>query len=191
MTVIGLKPQVISSGYRTGSKKPAFAGLMPSNLIAEETAKENGRTPFPDLGDYAERDYPDQVAQEKEEAGLEQLPYFIDIRRIWSSWVISIKNGKALPEKETIEFNRKYGKEVRAFGYMDGMDEAGLKRQIEATLYQNKAVKENGFTAEEKKRFDTWGLQPELKAFYWYADTKEGLRAFVELLKKHFGARTF
>jgi hypothetical protein len=102
------------------SRPVTFGGLNPSCSIAANVAAEKKQTPFPVLGDSAERDYPDIVKKERMAAGLDSVPE-VKANRAWYYWMVSTPENKPLPLKLAKQLNSESGDTIRAFGYAGGL----------------------------------------------------------------------
>jgi hypothetical protein len=141
------------------NRKVNFAGLNPSCCIAAENAEENEHTPFPTLGDSAEKNYPDAVKAERHAVGLDKLSADVDSGRRWYYWSIDTK--KPLPVKIARKLNDVAGSEVRAFGFAGGMDNNMIKSW-----------------SKEARGVDSW-----------HVDTKEGLQLLTDTLKDFYAKK--
>lgn len=134
-----------------------FKGLNPSNGIAARVAETVRHTPFQNLGDSAEKNYPAEVNVERVEAGLDKLSAdVVKSDRRWYYWNV---NSKPLSMEIAAKLNEVAGGEIRAFGFAGGMDKKMLERW---------ALDEKGVTS-------------------WHIDTKEGLKLLTQTLQNFFG----
>jgi hypothetical protein len=112
-------------------------GVGPSNLAAAKRAEAKNHTPFHVLGDFAERDYPDQVRAERAKAGLDNLPAGIKAKREWYYWEIETRMCKPLPRRIVRKIMETAGEEVQAHSFLSG-------KRLESSVYRLHVSTEEG-----------------------------------------------